>query len=447
MSDFANSVVTTLKNLGKRVTRFFQEHVTIKKGISMSPRKTRYWIQSTLKPRDLVRDSIAVASVRTNRLKTKPEPMSFMDTPQLITLHGKRAESHIVLTEDGYLLTLHRVIVPNVRSTSEIKNNTVLLHHGLLGSSADWILLGAKKSLPYLLSNLGYDVWMANARGNVYSRGHVTKSVNSSEFWRFSWQEMGQYDLPAIINYIRLVKNTSDPINYVGHSMGATALLVLLSTAPIFNTYIRIGILLAPLAFMVNSQGPLRMFCPVASRPPPLLLQVMGNGEFMPSKVTPDWLTFRHCAGPQIFCRNPLLFLAGRILRSRMWDEGLKARVLNHVPAGGSTYTILHYAQIAKNGKFHKFGDIITEFPLNRISLPIALISSSDDWLATVPDVKRLYFGLSNPIDHYVIRNGNLSHTEFVWGPTANVLVFSKVIDYIENGLSLSVIKLNEVKK
>ncbi|CAG4929747.1 unnamed protein product [Parnassius apollo] len=375
----------------------------------------------------------------------KSDPTSYMSTPQLITLHGRRVESHIVLTEDGYFLTLHRVMTPHVQSVSELGNKTVLLHHGLLGSSADWILLGPKKSLPYLLSNLGYDVWMANARGNIYSRGHVSKDTNSSDFWRFSWQEMGQYDLPAIIHYIRLVKNTSDPISYVGHSMGATALLVLLSTEPIFNSYLSIGILLAPLAFMVNSQGPLRMFSPVASRPPPLLLQVVGDGEFMPSKETPDWLAFRHCTGPQIFCKNPLLYLTGGILQEQFWDEGLKNRVLNHVPAGGSTYTILHYAQIAKNGKFHKFGDVVAEFPLNRISLPIALISSSDDWLATVPDVKRLYFGLSNPIDHHVVRNNNLSHTEFVWGPGADVLVFRKVIDYLQNGLSLSVIKLNVV--
>ncbi|KPJ06381.1 Lipase 3 [Papilio machaon] len=453
MGDFAYSLLDTIRNVGDRLSHFFQNRETVKKGITTLPRKTYFWQDATAKytktTKALKRTAkqappLSAYTTKTLHYKVRSDPMSSMDTPQLITLHGRRAESHIVLTEDGYLLTLHRIVASRSKRSPDVKNNTVLLHHGLLGSSADWVLLGAKKSLPYLLSNLGYDIWLANARGNVYSRGHVSKNINNSDFWKFSWQEMGQYDLPAIIHYIRLVKNTSDPISFVGHSMGATALLVLLSTSPIFNTFIRIGILIAPLAFMVNSKGPLRMFGPFAPRPP-LLQQVMSTGEFMPSKVTPEWLSSRHCARPQVLCRNPLFYIAGDILQGPLWDENLLTRVLNHVPAGTSTYTISHYAQLTRNGKFHKFGDVITEFPLNRISLPIALISSSEDWLATLPDVKKLYFGLSNPIDHFVIRNNNFSHTEFVWGPKADIIVFRKVIDYIKNGLSLSVIKLNEV--
>ena len=40
-------------------------------------------------------------------------------------------------------------------------------------------------SLGYILSDLGYDVWMGNARGNSYSRGHTTYDTDDSKFWEF----------------------------------------------------------------------------------------------------------------------------------------------------------------------------------------------------------------------------------------------------------------------
>lgn len=49
-------------------------------------------------------------------------------------------ESHTVTTEDGYILTLHRIPGPS-------KSVPVLLQHGLLGCSEQWLLAGTKKSL------------------------------------------------------------------------------------------------------------------------------------------------------------------------------------------------------------------------------------------------------------------------------------------------------------
>lgn len=70
--------------------------------------------------------------------------------PQLVSLHGYPSESHVVVTEDGYLLTLHRI--PGGRnhrgpSGGAAARPVVFLQHGLLASSADWVLTGPGKSL------------------------------------------------------------------------------------------------------------------------------------------------------------------------------------------------------------------------------------------------------------------------------------------------------------
>uniref|UniRef100_T1GDZ5 Partial AB-hydrolase lipase domain-containing protein n=1 Tax=Megaselia scalaris TaxID=36166 RepID=T1GDZ5_MEGSC len=108
--------------------------------------------------------------------------------------HGFPVEEHSVQTEDGYILSIHRIPKAN--------GSVVFLQHGLLSSSGDWLIIGPQKALAFVLSNQGYDVWMGNARGNTYSRKHKTLSPESSNFWNFDWHEIALYDIPAMINYV-----------------------------------------------------------------------------------------------------------------------------------------------------------------------------------------------------------------------------------------------------
>jgi lysosomal acid lipase/cholesteryl ester hydrolase len=52
--------------------------------------------------------------------------------------------------------------------------------------------------------DLGYDVWVGNSRGNPYTK-HATLDpiADAKEYWDFSWAEMGLYDIPGVIDYIR----------------------------------------------------------------------------------------------------------------------------------------------------------------------------------------------------------------------------------------------------
>lgn len=58
---------------------------------------------------------------------------------QLIAKHGYRQETHHVTTDDGYILELHRIHTAG--------GQPVLLMHGILDSSATWVLNGPKSGL------------------------------------------------------------------------------------------------------------------------------------------------------------------------------------------------------------------------------------------------------------------------------------------------------------
>lgn len=67
----------------------------------------------------------------------------------------------------------------------------------------------------------GYDVWFGNSRGNTFAKNHTTLSVSDVEFWRFSFDQMAAYDIPASVDYVLKVNGASSLI-YVGHSQGTT---------------------------------------------------------------------------------------------------------------------------------------------------------------------------------------------------------------------------------
>lgn len=129
---------------------------------------------------------------------------------QIIKKYKYPVETHFVVTKDDYILRLHRIPQRN--------QHPVLIVHGLGDSSGSAVMLGPNISLSYYLYDLGYDVWLANTRGNRYSRNHTKLNPNTDEdYWEFSWHQVGIYDLPATIDYV-LQETAKSKLTYIGHS-------------------------------------------------------------------------------------------------------------------------------------------------------------------------------------------------------------------------------------
>lgn len=165
---------------------------------------------------------------------------------QLATKHGYEIESHEVETQDGYILTLHHILNKN-----RIANRPVLIMHGLLSSSADFVNIGPGKAIALLLADNMYDVWLGNQRGNTWSRKHafLDPNQNPGRFFNFSYHEIGMFDLPAMIDYI-LDYTHQEKLFYVGHSQGTTSFFAMGSEKPEYNSKVKLMVALAPVAYL-----------------------------------------------------------------------------------------------------------------------------------------------------------------------------------------------------
>ena len=121
--------------------------------------------------------------------------------------------SHYATTDDGYVLNVWRIPNPG--------KPVVFLQHGIMASGFCYVVNEKSRAIAFQLFDAGYDVWLGNNRGNRWSTNHTTLKTHSKAFWNFTFEEMGTYDLPAMITYVKEV-TAKEKVVLVAWSQGTT---------------------------------------------------------------------------------------------------------------------------------------------------------------------------------------------------------------------------------
>lgn len=204
-------------------------------------------------------------------------------TSDIIKSQGYPYECYEVCTDDGYILRLERLARPK-------SNKIIYFQHGVVDNSFAWfghVEGEAGSALAFRAYDQGYDVFVGTFRGCEGSTRHMRKDSDftSSQYWNFSVNEHGMYDLKAFIDEIvKLKKKDLGPhfeprngaqtaplsqnqfdIMLIAHSMGAMASLIYLVWSKIKERphNISCAILLSPAGYhitapiIVDIMGPL----------------------------------------------------------------------------------------------------------------------------------------------------------------------------------------------
>ncbi|KOB67911.1 Lipase [Operophtera brumata] len=362
---------------------------------------------------------------------------TYLNFTELTSKYKYTTQEHEVVTEDGYILTIFRIL----SKCDQVKQHPVLLLHGIFDSADLWIIAGREKGLAYILSNNCFDVWVANHRGNHYSRRHVRLDPDTDpEYWEYSFDEHGTYDLPAMIDYV-LAASQRPRLYYIGHSQGTTNFFVMSSLRPEYNDKIRLSIQLAPIAFMGNITSPILSIAAHGLEPIKSFLEAAGYRELFAKDHIAHFLVEFLCQiAPDLVCGQGLALTTGYKIGS-IYSRAL-SRSFGHSLDGISVKDLAHFGQLVLSGKFQRYdegseGNIKRygtskppQYDLSKITSPVVLMAARSDWISTLKDTETLRSQLPNVIEKYIIREKYWSHNNHLWGETAPIYEFPKILDY-----------------
>ena len=300
-------------------------------------------------------------------------------------------------------------------SQSQNGRPAILIQHGILDSADFVVAHGPDQSPAFYLANSGYDVWIANSRGNKYSRQHTTLNPDKdAKFWDFSFFDMIE-DYKANIDFVR-AQTGQNKIAVIGHSQGTSSMYSGLSTQnDWFKERVSIFISLGSVTRLDHLTSELLKFIievPIALD----TIKLLHIHEMFPSDyLTKPTFILLWGTVPQI-CKfgSKIIADADPTVDSTEW-----ARIyFGHFPSGASTKCLEHYSQIFMAKKFQNFDygsaenmrrygtKTPQEFNLKNVNIPIAKFTGKSDVLGDLIDNQWL--------------SEQLSHT----------LVFDKVYNY-----------------
>ncbi|XP_037711024.1 lipase 1-like [Drosophila subpulchrella] len=358
---------------------------------------------------------------------------SKLQTDALIQKYGYPSETHYANTEDRYRVCLHRIPRPGA--------TPVMLVHGLMGSSASWVQFGPSSGLAYILYRKGFDVWMLNTRGNVYSQERGRGHESDQNYWDFSFHEIGLYDIPAAIDLI-LGQTNQPSIQYIGHSQGSTVFFAMCSLRPIYAAKVKLMQSLSPTVIMKGLRSPVLKFMGIFKGGFRMLLNLIGGYKISLKNKLIDRFRQHICPASVLTSRICAIFefvVCGFNWQS--FNRTLSPIVEGHASQGCSAKQLHHLAQMqGKNAfQYYDYGLLRNRlhyqslrpprYNLSLVTSKVALHHGGGDWLGSESDVTQLQQSLPNCIEKRKVGGEDFSHFDFTISQDVRPLVYDRVID------------------
>eukprot|EP01102_Stenamoeba_stenopodia_P010847 TRINITY_DN3303_c0_g1_i1.p1 TRINITY_DN3303_c0_g1~~TRINITY_DN3303_c0_g1_i1.p1 ORF type:complete len:420 (-),score=90.59 TRINITY_DN3303_c0_g1_i1:81-1340(-) len=374
----------------------------------------------------------------TKTINTDAETTVLLPTPNVVPLiasWGYPVEVYNVTTADGFVLALLRI--PHGRDNGPVTTPRPVAYfmHGLGDSCAGVTLNQPSESLSYILADAGYDVWLGNNRGTLYGLNNIHYSPNQTEFWNWSFDEMAEYDLPAIFDFIQ-AKTGAKTISYIGHSQGTIQAFAGFLN-PALSSRVNVFIALAPVAYLKHIKSVLLQA--LAALDVDKIFQIFGLKEFYePDPSLLNKLLPGFCDLYPTLCEDVIALWCGPSTDLNKTRAGF---YLEYEPNPTSVKNMAHLAQEIRSGKFQKYdygspsANMLhynqTTPPQYNISLlpsdlPIGLFYGGNDDLADTTDVEALISQL--PSIPFVLYEPTYAHLDFLLGMDAHIKIYPDVL-------------------
>ncbi|KAN0034469.1 hypothetical protein ACTFIV_000982 [Dictyostelium citrinum] len=379
-----------------------------------------------------------------SEVNTLFDPNYNFNISQFIQKHGYPVENHFATTKDGYILSLQRIKngkkINNKKNLKKIKP-AVLLQHGLEDIGTSWVIQeNSYQSLGFILADEGYDVWISNVRGTIYSNKHLNYTIDDVEYWNFSFDEMGQFDLPCIVDYVINVTGNSK-VNYIGHSQGTTMGFIGFIEGNELTKKINTFFALAPVTRVTHCKSVILNL--IAQLSIGEVANIVGMKAFpMDIPSLRALLLPSFCSITPFACSTSLGLLYGNDFNTNLNQTRLPV-ILSQIPGGTSTKNIIHWSQNFKNG-FQKFDygssdenyihysqSTPPKYNITNYSktIPTIIFTGDIDILSTKEDTNWLIPQLNNLILFKNILNFN--HIDFVWSSNSYKQIYSDIVKYL----------------
>lgn len=191
-------------------------------------------------------------SLNTDARMFAPPPEMYLSFQEICEKNGFKHEEYEVITQDGYVLKLFRIL-----AQGHILKGPVYFQHGIIDSADCFVMNEGSRALAFVAARNGFDVWLGNIRGNKYSRKHLTMDpdTNSKDFFNYSFVEMANFDITAMIDFIKVLTEYSK-VAFIGHSMGTTIMFYLSVQQPKWvEQSISVFVALAPITLPLHGSS------------------------------------------------------------------------------------------------------------------------------------------------------------------------------------------------